>query len=100
MRYFLPLSRIGFFGIVIVLSGIGSFAQSPSSQSATQTGPAQSASPAPPPAEQHGQDEVSTHDMPTTFKVRVNLVQVRVVVRDDSGKVVPNLHREDFSDFR
>jgi VWFA-related protein len=41
-------------------------------------------------------DEVATHDAPTTFKVRVNLVQVRVVVRDDKGKLVPDLHREDF----
>jgi VWFA-related protein len=30
------------------------------------------------------------------FKVRVNLVLVRVVVRDSQGKVVENLHREDF----
>ncbi len=34
-----------------------------------------------------------------TFKVRVNLVLVRVVVRDDKGKVVPNLRREDFQLF-
>ena len=31
------------------------------------------------------------------FKVRVNLVLVRVVVRDQQGKVVENLHREDFA---
>jgi VWFA-related protein len=42
---------------------------------------------------------VSTHDTPTTFKVRVNLVQVRVVVRDEQGKVIPDLHREDFQIF-
>ena len=43
--------------------------------------------------------EVSTHDAPATFKVRVNLVQVRVVVRDAQGKLVENLHREDFQVF-
>ncbi len=40
--------------------------------------------------------EVSTRDTATTFKVRVNLVQVRVVVRDSQGKFVENLRREDF----
>jgi VWFA-related protein len=40
--------------------------------------------------------EVSSHDTPTTFKVRVNLVLIRVVVRDSRGKLVPNLKKEDF----
>ena len=40
--------------------------------------------------------EVSTRDTPPTFRVRVNLVLVRVVVRDSSGKVVTNLKKEDF----
>src|SRR6266404_4318151 len=40
--------------------------------------------------------EVSTRDTPPTFLVRVNLVLVRVVVRDNSGRVVTNLKKEDF----
>src|SRR5215467_5474882 len=40
--------------------------------------------------------EVSSHDTPATFRVRVNNVLVRVVVRDAKGKVVPNLKKEDF----
>lgn len=40
--------------------------------------------------------EVSSRDTAPTFKVRVNLVLVRVVVRDQQGKIVPNLHKEDF----
>ncbi|HEY6269938.1 MAG TPA: VWA domain-containing protein [Candidatus Acidoferrum sp.] len=44
-------------------------------------------------------EEVSSHDTPTTFKVRVNLVLVRVVVRDAHGKIVPNLKKEDFQLF-
>src|SRR5215475_3174356 len=40
--------------------------------------------------------EVATVDTPAMFRVRVNLVLVRVVVRDSQGKVVENLHREDF----
>jgi VWFA-related protein len=43
--------------------------------------------------------EVASHDAPTTFKVRVNLVLVRVVVRDQQGKVVSNLKKEDFQLF-
>jgi len=41
-------------------------------------------------------EEVSSHDTPATFKVRVNLVLVRVVVRDSQGKVVSHLKKEDF----
>lgn len=70
--------------------------------SAAQDAPStQSAQPQPPatnPAEpQEKRPEVETRDTPATFKVRVNLVLVRVVVRDALGKVVDNLHREDFA---
>src|SRR5260370_31905399 len=50
---------------------------------------------APAPASGDSQ-EVSSRDTPTTFKVRVNLVLVRVVVRDAQGKVVPGLKKENF----
>jgi VWFA-related protein len=65
-------------------------------------------SPAPAPAQTPGQPEkpqtassndgpeLSSHDTSPTFKVRVNLVLVRVVVRDQQGHVVPNLRKEDF----
>lgn len=43
--------------------------------------------------------EVSSRDTPTTFKVRVNVVLVRVVVRDASGKVITGLKKEDFQLF-
>lgn len=43
--------------------------------------------------------ELSSQDNPATFKVRVNLVLVRVVVRDAKGKVVPDLRQEDFQLF-
>src|SRR5262245_14607315 len=43
--------------------------------------------------------EVTTRDSPTTFKVRVNLVLVRVVVRDEHGKIIDNLKKEDFQIF-
>src|SRR5712664_492841 len=41
-------------------------------------------------------DEIVSHDSPTTFKVRVNVVLVRVVVRDSDGKPVTNLNKVDF----
>jgi len=61
----------------------GSAAQQPSK-------PPDNASPAPASA------EVVTRDSAATFKVRVNLVLLRVVVRDQNGKVVDNLKKEDF----
>jgi VWFA-related protein len=43
--------------------------------------------------------EVSSRDTPATFKVRVNLVLVRAVVRDAQGNVVGNLRKENFQLF-
>ena len=40
--------------------------------------------------------ELSSKDTDTTFKVRVNLVQVKAVVRDSKGQLVKGLKREDF----
>ena len=43
--------------------------------------------------------EVNTRDSATPFSVRVNLVPIRVVVRDAHGLAVPNLPRDDFRVF-
>jgi VWFA-related protein len=45
------------------------------------------------------ESEVSSQDTAPAFKVRVNLVLVRVVIRDAAGNVVPNLKKEDFQVF-
>jgi VWFA-related protein len=68
-------------------------------QSSTDASPAQTqTAPSPAPAAPDQKSaEVATHDTPATFKVRVNLVLARVVVRDEKGNVVENLHREDFA---
>jgi VWFA-related protein len=73
-------------------------AQSPTPPSQPQDAPAKTNPPAEsaPPAASTTNQEVASRDTPTTFKVRVNLVLVRVVVRDANGKVVPNLKKEDF----
>lgn len=42
---------------------------------------------------------MNTHETTVPFSVRVNLVPVRVVVRDAHGKPVANLKREDFEIF-
>jgi len=71
-------------------------AQTPPPQAPPQEVPAK-ADPAATPGPAAGQnEEVSSHDTPTTFKVRVNLVLVRAVVRDSKGKIVSNLKKEDF----
>jgi len=80
------------------LSAVRLSAQSPPPPSPAQDAPAKTDSTAkspPAPAAAQG-EEVSTHDTPTTFKVRVNLVLVRVVVRDARGKIVHDLKKEDF----
>ncbi len=41
-------------------------------------------------------NEVVTNDTSAVFKLRVNVVLVRVVVRDARGKPIPNLKKEDF----
>jgi len=66
----------------------------PPAASAPAQTPAEPAKPQTPSANDN--TEVSSRDTAPTFKVRVNLVLVRVVVRDQQGKVVPNLHKEDF----
>src|SRR5215470_15623310 len=60
-----------------------------------QSRTSQTAPPAQPPNAADTQ-EVSSRDTPATFKVRVNNVLVRVVVRDAQGRVVSNLKKEDF----
>src|SRR5438309_4150749 len=86
------------FPCCVSLLGCRLSAHTPAPPSQTQAAPAKPDSTAvavPAPATALN-EEVSSPDTPTTFKVRVNLVLVRVVVRDAQGKVVSNLKKEDF----
>src|SRR6266704_5589445 len=86
------------FSCCLSILGSRLSAQTPEPPPPPQDAPAKPDSTATPtPSAPAGQnEEVSSHDTPTTFKVRVNLVLVRVVVRDAHGKIVPNLKKEDF----
>lgn len=50
-------------------------------------------------ATDQAQSEISTLSTDAAIKVRVNLVLMRVVVRDGAGKVVPGLKQNDFQVF-
>src|SRR6266571_7583179 len=86
------------FSCCLSILGSRLSAQTPEPPPQPQDVPAKPDSTATPtPSAPAGQnEEVSSHDTPTTFKVRVNLVLVRVVVRDQQGKIVSNLKKEDF----
>jgi VWFA-related protein len=87
--------------LLIGLTGVGARVSAqavaspsaPAASSPAQT-PAEPAKPQTPASNDNA--EVSSRDTPPTFKIRVNLVLVRVVVRDQQGHVVPNLKKEDF----
>ncbi len=49
------------------------------------------------PAVNQNLPEITSHEEMTTFQVKVNLVEVRVVVRDSTGKPVGNLTQDDFT---
>ena len=86
-------SILGACGIVFIaflaLEDVAASAQSATPTSATSTSSSVSIS------QQHNQPEVVSHET-TTFKVRVNQVLLRVVVRDSHGNAVGNLSRDAF----
>src|SRR5467141_3086410 len=84
------------FACCLSISGNRLSAQTPAPSSPPQDAPAKTDSTAKSAPSASPNEEVSSHDTPTTFKVRVNLVLVRVVVRDRQGKIVSNLKKEDF----
>jgi len=85
--------------LTLTLASLPFQAQSPPSQDAPPASPASQtqAQPAKPQEPNSNESsEMSSRDTAPAFKVRVNLVLVRVVVRDPKGNVVPGLHKDDF----
>jgi hypothetical protein len=60
-----------------------------STSASPQTPQPESSQNAPRPAN----DEIVSRDTPTTFRVRVNVVLVRVVVRDSEGEQIGTMNR-------
>ena len=92
-------------GLLLVF-GMTTFALPAPAQTPPDPAATSKTDPAPPPAQSPSSTnpdsnassgaEVSSRDTAPTFKVRVNLVLVRVVVRDSQGNAVTNLKKEDF----
>jgi VWFA-related protein len=95
-------------GLFLAGFPLQAYSQSPATDTSSQSSQTPAATPpaktdsAAAPAQTQGNNsnaEVSSQDTGTTFKVRVNLVLVRVVVRDANGKIVSNLNKDDFQLF-
>lgn len=86
-------------GFVSFVAGSAATPQNPPASGSAARPAAQAAKPSGESSAPSPQAEVVTRDSSATFKVRVNLVLVRVVVRDEQGKVVGNLKKEDFQLF-
>jgi VWFA-related protein len=86
--------RLGWVLLALLLPSGGSVVGQQPSQAPpppAQSQPAQSQ----PASAQHA-DEITTKDAQATFVSKVNLVPVNVVVRDDKGRAIGNLTKEDF----
>ena len=90
-------------GLLVCLTMAGAFPQTLSQPPAGQTPPAPAtpspAPSAPPPAIDKNAPELTTKEAPALFKTRVDMVSVPVVVRDNRGRIVGNLTKDNFQVF-
>src|SRR5271154_7371742 len=106
----LRISAVIFLGLLLACAGNARLAlvraqssqtQSPPaapSQDASPQQPSTAAAPAPSAPAPPGADmaELTTEEASVPLRVLVNLVPVRVIVRDSNGNAVATLHKEDF----
>jgi VWFA-related protein len=86
------------FTVLLLAMGFPALAPSALAQPQEAAAPPAAGFAPPGPASDSSQ-EMNTHDAATPFSVRVNLVPIRVVVRDAHGNAVPGLRQEDFQVF-
>ncbi len=110
----LRISAVILFGLLLGWAGDARFALVRAQSAQTQSSPAQAspdaspqppstvAAPAPATPAPAGADvaEMTTQEASVPLRVLVNLVPVRVIVRDAKGHAVANLHKEDFQLFQ
>jgi VWFA-related protein len=86
-----------FFGVIFSFAGLPvARTQTPSATSQAPQTPQSDTSQNTPKQDAKAGNNESSRTTPTTLKLRVNVVLVRVVVRDFNGKVITNLKKEDF----
>ena len=82
-------------GLFLTRTSLGAQAAQNTASQQSEPNPGASA----PPNSSDSTQEINTRDSTTAFSVRVNLVPIRVVVRDSHGQAVADLHQEDFRVF-
>jgi hypothetical protein len=85
-------------GMVLFLAGAVLRGQDPQ-EPAPAKPPTEATASQPSKAEAEPKTEVSVQDTGNTFKLRVSLVQVHVIVRGNAGKPLEGLRKEDFQLF-
>ncbi len=111
---YLRISAVILFGLLLAWAGDARFAlvraqssqtqssQAQPSQDASPQQPATTAAPAPAAPAPASADvaEMTTQEASVPLRVLVNLVPVRVIVRDGKGNAIATLHKEDFQLFQ
>src|SRR5260370_22669133 len=91
--------RVFFLPSLPLLVALPLCAQAPPAPDNSTAKPTEPAKPSSNTSQSPSTGEVVTRDSSTTFKVRVNVALLRVVVRDQKGKAIDSLMNADFHLF-